>query len=441
MKKESNKKFTLSLAQSVLLFSVSLALISFITKLFLYDFFIFLNNALELFIIIAGLTFFLISLFFKMKEKEINNSNIKVVFSLLLICATLLYTFSKVYLLKNNLLIDAVSPSSYFNITLALFYSGLIIFFLIYKVDLRIYSHLKSFIFITFFFLLMLLFSFFFDFVLSGPSTIKDFTVTFIFGFFNTILHYGAFSFYLSLRKKDERAKNDSKLGIIPSTLILLVAFYTLFVLIKDFNHIFYVKLLGPFLPSLVLQIEEADLFFFIYATLFITLVIFTIKESLNKTYPTTKKIVNSAVIVWLIKIANNIVQRVNNNLVLKGVLSAEVHTSINSVLTIISLIFNISLLLCGLIIIFKNKFPKLNLWLGLGIVQVLNFIYNFIASLLAKGGDNIFTTEVTRLSVNFALTIAKLVFVFLILIAYQKPLNPLLLPQEELTIKAEQQI
>ena len=313
---------------------------------------------------------------------------------------------------------------------LALFLSGIIVLFLIFKNKVKTFSTFKVTISLFSFFLFLILLTLVFDAVLAGPKVKSPIITALVFGFFNTLIHYYTYTLYQYLRRKDEALHKDNKTSIVGQTLLLFVALYTVFALIKDFNHLLYVGLSGPSLPLFVIQIKALDLFFFIYATLFITLVIFSLKFSLNKAYPQTKVFVNSAVIIWLIKIVNNILQRINNHLLSTLTISTSNHAAINSVLTIISLVFNISLLLLGLLIIFKNKFPNLKLWLSLAIVQVINFVLNFVFSLIAKEPVTFFNQEITRLSVNFCLTIAKLVFVFLIIIQYQKPIKSEIIPE-----------
>ncbi len=430
MNHQSKKNLNLSLCQSIIIFSVALALISLVAKLIIFKSFIFFNNSLELLIIVSGVIIYLSDLLLKSRKISLSNKQIITIFIPVIFVSSLFYILSKVYLLKNNVLPSTFSYSKYLNLMLALFLSGIIVLFLIFKNKVKTFSTFKVTISLFSFFLFLILLTLVFDAVLAGPKVKSPIITALVFGFFNTLIHYYTYTLYQYLRRKDEALHKDNKTSIVGQTLLLFVALYTVFALIKDFNHLLYVGLSGPSLPLFVIQIKALDLFFFIYATLFITLVIFSLKFSLNKAYPQTKVFVNSAVIIWLIKIVNNILQRINNHLLSTLTISTSNHAAINSVLTIISLVFNISLLLLGLLIIFKNKFPNLKLWLSLAIVQVINFVLNFVFSLIAKEPVTFFNQEITRLSVNFCLTIAKLVFVFLIIIQYQKPIKSEIIPE-----------
>lgn len=430
MNHQSKKNLNLSLCQSIIIFSVALALISLVAKLIIFKSFIFFNNSLELLIIVSGVIIYLSDLLLKSRKISLSNKQIITIFIPVIFVSSLFYILSKVYLLKNNVLPSTFSYSKYLNLMLALFLSGIIVLFLIFKNKVKTFSTFKVTISLFSFFLFLILLTLVFDAVLAGPKVKSPIINALVFGFFNTLIHYYTYTLYQYLRRKDEALHKDNKTSIVGQTLLLFVALYTVFALIKDFNHLLYVGLSGPSLPLFVIQIKALDLFFFIYATLFITLVIFSLKFSLNKAYPQTKVFVNSAVIIWLIKIVNNILQRINNHLLSTLTISTSNHAAINSVLTIISLVFNISLLLLGLLIIFKNKFPNLKLWLSLAIVQVINFVLNFVFSLIAKEPVTFFNQEITRLSVNFCLTIAKLVFVFLIIIQYQKPIKSEIIPE-----------
>lgn len=231
--------------------------------------------------------------------------------------------------------------------------------------------------------------------------------------------HYLFHELFKKRRSRDIVNKENNTTGIVSLTLLVVVAFYAVIISVKEITALL---ILTNRISFIVYKLHSFDLLFFVYATTLMIVLIYSVRESLNKVYPKTKEVVNMAALIWLVKLLNNVALRIVNHLFsVYGPLSVLI--SMQGTLSVVALIFNLSLLVCGLIIIFKNKFPYGKLWLGLAVVQVINFAIN----LLLPFYQSVSALRVLELLtlINIALLYAKLFFVFLIILAYEKPYPP----------------
>lgn len=238
-----------------------------------------------------------------------------------------------------------------------------------------------------------------------------------LFLLFNVILHTLFYVLYHRALKVDKKNSEHERFGIVGATVIVLVAVYTFIISVKDINNFLLL-----FIPtnSIILTLAHYDVIFFTYASLLMIVLVLSLGYSLNKVYPLTAKIVNIAVTLWLVKIFNNGLIRISDHLI--SLNHTNVFIALSRVLNIVALCFNLALLCCGLLIFFKNKFPASKLWLGLVVVQVMNFALNMTLPRFTFPSDLSF--NIVLQSVNLFLLYGKLLFVFLILFNYQKPVN-----------------
>lgn len=203
------------------------------------------------------------------------------------------------------------------------------------------------------------------------------------------------------------KVNKKNKLPIVTKPLVALVIIYASIITIQ--------KLL-----ELIFRNQNSDnyqLLVFILTTLLITLIILSLRKSLNLKYANTYKVVNTAVIIWSLKIGFNITNQVIN---LVENIDFNLYQNLSKIIYNGSLILNISLLTCAIIFIIINKLENVRLWLLLAIVQVSNFIYNLVLV------PTIFSNEIlTNLIVNFILLVLKLLIVVIIVIIYSKKKVP----------------
>ncbi len=345
--------------------------------------------------------------------------------------ALALYVLVQFLLLKYPAHIFNIDPILYINVLVIMLLVGVLTLIVYYGVSLHhptLFTARKKYIkFVikvnSILFLLFssaLIFALLLNFVFNRFGHANNLISTLIILYFNVALHYSMYSIYEWRHQLDEANIIKKETGIVTKTLIVLVAIYSTFAVIKELNTLIYTVQSPNALP-IINMIHNLDHFIFFYATTLITLVIFSVQKSLNSAYPRTIKLVNAAVIIWLVKIFVNVLVRVNDSLLFVLTDYSNAHGILTQTFTIISLCFNLTLLLCGLAIIFLNRFPALKLWGGLALVQIINFGFNFSMSLFRDVTKELLISNI-KLFTNFGLLIFKLFFVFLIIVVYQKP-------------------
>lgn len=197
---------------------------------------------------------------------------------------------------------------------------------------------------------------------------------------------------------------------LVTKCLVFLVIIYAIIITIQKLSEIVAIE------NNFFEYIKKVDLVIFTVTTLLIILIIISLKKSLNKKYPKTKQIIGNAVIIWSCKIVINVINVIvtiflSNNL--------AVYNGITLGLNVISLIFNITLLFFAVQFIIINKIEWLSLWIGLAIVQIVNFIYNLLVApfIVLNNQENISL----NLEVNFILMILKLMIIIIIVILYSR--------------------
>lgn len=214
--------------------------------------------------------------------------------------------------------------------------------------------------------------------------------------------------------------KQEEKAPLVAKKLIPLISVYAFITLLKDLLTLLYFNAPSP-KPVSTTFVANTELFFFGMQTVCMLLTIFSLRKTINNFYPNTKKLVNSAVTIWLAKLFINLVVIILNIVTLRTSLNPNYFVPFFQALNNISLFLNISLLACGFQIYMKNKLPHGNIWLGLGITQVVNFLLNMLLPFFVHNEASALSLQSNKLLINYVLLILKLFFVFLLLIKYSK--------------------
>ncbi len=408
------------------IYALFLALLSSAIKALIYDSFYFTLFIGELLLCLVGCLFFVV---LYVRQRRNNNvlSNylvLKSIITLTSISAIFVYALTAFITLKHGPDEFKIAPLLYTNVFILLLSAGAIFATLSNETSLHrpqlllckkdyINVIVKNSLYLVLLLGGAILFSLLLNIIFFRLENITFVIVALSTLFANVLIHYIAYSLYEWRRAREIESIENNKNGIVSKTLIIFVAFYAVFALIKDLSHIIF-TLLTPNVHSFILLIRDFELLIFVYTTMLMIFVIFSVRKSLNNAYPRTTKFVNIAVTIWSIKLVNNGIMRINHELL--NVISnyENTHAIINQTLSSIALVFNLALLISGLLIISKNTFPHLKLWLLLASVQVFNFAFNMSLPLWGDvhPGINLYT--------NFVLTIFKLLFVFLIIYRYQ---------------------
>lgn len=412
--------------KSLLIYAVIISFLSLALKITLYSISYFSLFILELLLILFSGTVLIILGVLQKKNIALENSYLLLKNSIkgMIISSVFVYALTAFFLIKYGPAQFEINPRIYTNVFIILLIGGAIFFIrrnqttllppaLLLNKKGYIKRIFENCIYLTLLFIVAIIFTSLFNFSFFHIENINYLNISLLIILVNILCHYFIYSVYEWRLSIEKDSLKNNKNGIVSKTLIVFVTVYAGFALIKDLNHIIF-TLRTPNIPTFVNLIYELDLLIFFYTTMLMIFVIFSLRKSLNNTYPTTEKLVNSAVTIWLIKLVNNGVVRINHELLNTISNYQTAHDVINQILTSVALVFNLTLLILGLFIISKNKFPNLKLWLSLAVIQVINFAFNITLPFWGEIQPGI------KLYVNFALTILKLVFVILIINRYQ---------------------
>lgn len=410
-----------------IIYALFLSFLSITIKLFLYRNFYIILFINEIFFCLVSASLLILLLLRQKRNSAVRNNYLLLKNSIkgTILIAVFVYALSAFLILKYGPAQLVIDPLLYTNVFIILLIGGAIFFIqsnqtsfhnpqlLLNKKD-YVKNVLEESVYLILLFVVALIFTQLLNFGFNHLGNISTLNISLIIIVVNILSHFIFYSVYEWRLAREKESITNKTNGIVSKTLIVFVALYAAFALIKDINHIIF-TLRTPNVPLFVTIIHKLDLLIFFYTTMLMILVIFSLRKSLNKTYSHTKNLVNGAVTIWLIKLVNNGLVRINHELLNLLTNYQTTHAIINQILSSLTLVFNLALLIFGLLIISKNTFPNLKLWLILAIVQVINFVFNFSLPLWGDINPGI------KLYVNLALTILKLLFVGLIINRYQK--------------------